>query len=245
MWKFERNEQGAPTVEVEGSQAFTEALADAVGTLAPRGREPELSTYWIDQAIESVGGLADDGQPFLSGNSTHLTVRDGSVWASSEYEIFADSSMPITTFIDLLKAWSERVDALPAADRSVPDLSPYQRNPSFTYKWIGQQLAASVPEFEPYLVEHTEYHGKVLAHVLFGDLTRFVLQQHSDGRAQVVDRCLRFLERSARYGDEGVVNLVAVSFVENVGPWDPAMHAFISTWPARLREIAAEQGWTN
>ena len=89
-----------------------------------------------------------------------------------------------------------------------------------------------------------EDHGEVLPHLLFGDLTRFLLRAHSRGQGDVVDRCVRFLERAARYGDEMVVELVAVSFVENVGPWEPEMSGFISTWPARLQEIATEQGWS-
>lgn len=244
-WSFESSEDAAPTVIVDGSKAFNQALADSVGTLAPSGRSPELSTYWIDQAIESLEGLADQGRPFLSGNATSLTLLDGFVWATSEHDLFEDSSMPAVSFAALLSEWKDHVKAIPAGDRSRPGLSPYQRNHSFTYKSIAQQLTTAVPEFEPFLIEHTKDYGEVLSHVLFGDLTRFVLREHAADRREVVHRCLRFLERAARYGDDKVVNLVAVSFVENVGPWNIELRRFISNWPSRLRELAAEQGWSG
>jgi hypothetical protein len=36
-------------------------------------------------------------------------------------------------------------------------------------------------------------------------------------------------------------NLVAVSFVKNVGPWDQAAQTFIGGWPIGLREEARRQ----
>jgi hypothetical protein len=51
----------------------------------------------------------------------------------------------------------------------------------------------------------------------------------------------RFLADEMQNGDHKVQELVAVSFVENVGPWDAAMQAFISSWPAVLRHQAQRQ----
>lgn len=38
-----------------------------------------------------------------------------------------------------------------------------------------------------------------------------------------------------------VQNLVAVSFVENVGPWDDGVKGFIASWPSALQEEAERQ----
>ncbi|NRQ40814.1 hypothetical protein HII36_54770 [Nonomuraea sp. NN258] len=78
--------------------------------------------------------------------------------------------------------------------------------------------------------------------VLFGDLTRFVLQAHRQGNDELVGRCLSFLESAMTSDDADLRNLVAVSFVENVRPWDPAMAHFVASWPKALRDEAAAQG---
>jgi hypothetical protein len=83
--------------------------------------------------------------------------------------------------------------------------------------------------------------GEVLPHVLFGDLTHFVLASRRDRHQDIVDRALSFLESGLVDGDDQVKELVAVSFVESVGPWDASMAEFIETWPPGLRAEAARQ----
>jgi hypothetical protein len=57
----------------------------------------------------------------------------------------------------------------------------------------------------------------------------------------LVRRILDFLAAEMESGDELVENLVAVSFVENVGPWDDSIREFIATWPEPLWEAARRQ----
>src|SRR5207253_247565 len=100
-----------------------------------------------------------------------------------------------------------------------------------TYSGVPEALRAAVPEFGPTIDEHVADYDSVLAHVLFGDLSRFVLAAHERGDTDVEERSLAFLDRALREGDEQVRTLVAVSFVENVGPWDQAQQGFIAAWP--------------
>ena len=111
-----------------------------------------------------------------------------------------------------------------------------------TYDGIAQEVVAVVPEFAPVVDEHLRvFDGEILPHVLFGDFTRFVLAAYSDCNPELVGRCLDFLEGALDSPDPRVGNLVAVSFVENVGPWDARCAPFISTWPAGLRNEAERQ----
>ena len=117
--------------------------------------------------------------------------------------------------------------------------------PSFEYESIHESLRMAVPEFGPTIDEHVEDYDEVLAHVLFGDLTRFVLAAHREGDSALVDRSLRFLDEAFCEGDGGVQDLVAGSFVENVAPWDPSVRDFIRSWPKALRREAHNQGWRD
>ncbi|MCP4965810.1 MAG: hypothetical protein GY926_11290 [bacterium] len=113
-----------------------------------------------------------------------------------------------------------------------------------TYGAIHAALVDAVPEFRPELEEHLSDHdGEVLPHLLFGDLTRFVLAARDRGDHALVERCLAFLESVVRSPRHRLLNLVAVSFVENVGPWQPGMASFIEGWPEELKRIATQQGW--
>jgi hypothetical protein len=98
-----------------------------------------------------------------------------------------------------------------------------------------------VPEFGSSIDEHIDDFDEVLPHILFGDFTRFVLAAHERGDREVEQRCLEFLDLALRDGDEMVQNLVSVSFIENVGPWDPDHADFIASWPQALRVDAEFQ----
>jgi len=111
------------------------------------------------------------------------------------------------------------------------------------YEAIHEALVEAVPEFRPVLDEHVQDLEEVLPHLLLGDFTRFVLTQLQDGNDEVVATSLAFLERAAQSSDSQTVNLVGVSFVENVGPWQPEMAEFISGWPPSLQELAGQHGW--
>jgi hypothetical protein len=104
-----------------------------------------------------------------------------------------------------------------------------------------EALRVAVPEFDAPIDEHVAGFDEMLPHVLFGDLARFVLAAHESRDTDVEQRSLAFLDRALREGDDEVQNLVAVSFVENVGPHDREQRDFIRTWPKALRAEAERQ----
>ncbi|WP_157530455.1 DUF7674 family protein [Microtetraspora niveoalba] len=112
-----------------------------------------------------------------------------------------------------------------------------------TYEDVVDRFVREVPEFAPIWREHVADNGEVLQHVLFWHVTTFVLDAHERGDQELVERCLDFLERALHSTDIRVRELVGTSFVYNVGPWDPAVHGFIETWPPLLREQATRDGW--
>jgi hypothetical protein len=113
--------------------------------------------------------------------------------------------------------------------------------PGLTPSVVVETLRTAVPEFGPSIDEHVSDFGEVLPHVLFGDLTRFVLAAHARGDADVEQRSLDALDMALRNGDDETRNLVAVSFVESVGPSESSQRAFIDSWPDALRNEARRQ----
>lgn len=110
---------------------------------------------------------------------------------------------------------------------------------------LSDLLREAVPEFGSTIDDHVTFYGELLPHVLFGDLTRFVISAHERGDLDIERRSLVVLDLAFRDGDESVQNIVAVSFVENVGPWDPARATFIATWPEALRiEAERQRDWS-
>ena len=113
---------------------------------------------------------------------------------------------------------------------------------AISYDSVHLRLVEAVPEFGPVLEEHLEdQDGEVLAHVLFGDFTRFVLAAHQEDDHELVSRSLAFLEEAIMDGDQRTRNLVAVSFVENIGPRDEGAADFIAGWPPALKEEGHRQ----
>ena len=109
------------------------------------------------------------------------------------------------------------------------------------YEMIVDDLVSELPEFESTIREQVQTYDDLLPHVLFGDFTRFVIAAWRSGDTELLGRCLDFLERALLEGDEKVRNLVEVSFIENVGVWDPTMVPFVETWPNALRAQAERQ----
>ncbi len=124
-----------------------------------------------------------------------------------------------------------------------------------TYDKVAEQLLASVPEFKETYDEHLkDYDGKLLLHVLFADLTPFVVQQYrlsmQSGRdhvtaADVFHRILNFIEDAAHSDDEDVTTLVQVSFLEGLHQAGPDYNGLIAhLGPASRKMLAnAEEGW--
>jgi hypothetical protein len=113
---------------------------------------------------------------------------------------------------------------------------------------VATALVADVPEFSAALDEHLDdMGGDVLPHLLFGDLTRFLIAAHERGAAEPVPRTLQFLEGAIRHGDQYVKDLVAVSFIENIGVREPAMAALVlsSHRPCEPRPAHRAVHWTG
>lgn len=112
---------------------------------------------------------------------------------------------------------------------------------ALAYSEVASALRVALPEFAAAIDEHVAYNERLLTHLLFGDLTRFVLDAHKRGDDDLVRRALEFLDSALREGDDAVQNLVSVSFIENVGPWEPNQAHFIASWPDALRSDAEQQ----
>ena len=110
------------------------------------------------------------------------------------------------------------------------------------YHDVLQRLSSAIPEFRLEIADHLDFYDEALPHVLYGDLTRFVLAAHARRDDALVDRCLTFLNAELRKGDKATQELVAVSFVENVGPSDETMRPFIRAWPRALKAAAGRAG---
>ena len=93
-----------------------------------------------------------------------------------------------------------------------------------TYPNVVQALVDEVPGLRPLLREHLQDNDEVLAHVVFGDLTRFVQETalQRGANSPVVANILNFLEDAMSSEDEKVRELVSVSFLENLDHDIPA-----------------------
>lgn len=92
-----------------------------------------------------------------------------------------------------------------------------------TYENVVQRLVEQVPESRQAYEEHLNFCGEILPHVLFGELTGFIIRTYrlwaKSGDPCVEDKLqhiLNFLEECAQSTDERVVDLVSVSFLENL-----------------------------
>ncbi len=96
-------------------------------------------------------------------------------------------------------------------------------------------LLASLPEASPLVAEHLDdQEGTLLLHLLVADLRRFLLDAWKRQDHDVLQRGLALLDGALTTGDEYVENAVAVSFVEDIGWWEPEVQPFLATWPAGL-----------
>ena len=89
--------------------------------------------------------------------------------------------------------------------------------------WI-QKLVAAVPRLKPLYDEHLADYDELLPHVLLGDIARYVTQgfggkeggePYENCRGVAVE-VLRILEEAVEIGDPELLELVAVSFLENI-----------------------------
>jgi hypothetical protein len=102
------------------------------------------------------------------------------------------------------------------------------------------QLVRQHPQLRSLYLEHSEYYEALLPHVLFGDISRYVIAQSAD-----LDRNRYFLgsfmsamELAILSNNESVTNLVQVSFIENlIGEYDLMDRLETVTSPTFLRMI--------
>jgi len=75
---------------------------------------------------------------------------------------------------------------------------------------LVRDLVASAPELNAVLLEHLADNDELLPHVLFGDVTRWLVARGPDTAVLAV------LERHMDTGDDEVQNVLVVSFLENL-----------------------------
>lgn len=103
-------------------------------------------------------------------------------------------------------------------------------------------LAARVPETNAAVNEHlVDHEGELLLHLAMGDLRRLAIDWFGAKRTGALGRLLSVLEWALREGDEYVQNAVAVSFIEDLGWWEPDMRSFIESLPAGLTSEVERQ----
>jgi len=83
---------------------------------------------------------------------------------------------------------------------------------------LVKALAARSLELAGLLAEHqADHRGEILTHVFMGDVTRWLIRIASDSRRRSeVREMLEFLDAKFERGDEGVRELISVSFLENL-----------------------------
>jgi hypothetical protein len=95
---------------------------------------------------------------------------------------------------------------------------------NITYDNVIQCLIEKIPEFKPIYEEHIDQNdGEVLNHVLMGDLVRFTEGVCSSISAsptsitkELLQRIVDFLEEAISSDDSIVVEMINVSFLENL-----------------------------
>lgn len=95
-------------------------------------------------------------------------------------------------------------------------------------------LSAQVPETAATINEHLADNGELLLHVLVGDLRLLAIDWFRTDQTDALRRLLSDLEQGVGHGDERVENAIAVSFVEDMGWWEPEMQPFMESLPEGL-----------
>lgn len=109
---------------------------------------------------------------------------------------------------------------------------------------LADRLVQAVPRLAPLYTEHRSDYEQVLPHVFLGDVTRFVTQAFTDnetggshaGRRRDAIEVLRVLDEALATGESSVLELVSVSFLENIEWATPEGHLIRTAIGPRLRE---------
>jgi hypothetical protein len=84
-----------------------------------------------------------------------------------------------------------------------------------------EDLVRRIPSLKPVYERHMSENDELLAHIFFGDLTRFVISEHretlrSGTSRPALDSVLEALEAGLAEGDPDVGEVIVVSFLENL-----------------------------
>ena len=98
------------------------------------------------------------------------------------------------------------------------------------------ELVVAVPESADVVNEHLADNDGLLLHLLMSNLLRMTVRTFREGKVDVTDRLLAFVDWCLRTGDGYVANAVALSFVEDFGQLSGETDALLARWPTALRE---------
>ena len=105
-----------------------------------------------------------------------------------------------------------------------------------TMRELLSDITVAEPALRPLLHEHEREYGEVLAHVLFGDITRWVTAHAAN------PTLLSALERHLVEGDATVRYVLQASFIENL-LGEPIDHLRGSLGPQLTRALTVTAGW--
>jgi hypothetical protein len=111
-----------------------------------------------------------------------------------------------------------------------------------------EQFLREVPELVPQWTEHLLDNGEPLPHVFFGDVSRFAVVVAEGDDHDLQARFSHAIERLAASDDPEVVNVIHVSFAENLVWGDEREQQALKELkgvfgPATLRRIGEFEAW--
>jgi hypothetical protein len=112
---------------------------------------------------------------------------------------------------------------------------------AITYESFFDGLLTAVPEYRACYDDDLRFYGELLPHVFLGAFVQFLDDALSAATGpDLLDRALTYLERAIQSDDLRVVNLVAVSFVENL-PGNIHFGDIVQRMPRHLRAEVRQQ----
>ncbi len=98
------------------------------------------------------------------------------------------------------------------------------------------RLASTSTEMAELYRDHLADQGELLPHVLMGAITRVVIASAGTEQAHWLSQLLEQLEGGLASGDEDIVELIGVSFVENLSGENAAIRLLIPFMGEALRK---------
>lgn len=85
---------------------------------------------------------------------------------------------------------------------------------------LVDELVERFPALRPAYEEHLRDNNELLPHLFFWDVTKYAERLYASGETDTLQRLLNFLERAWADGPQEVEELIQVSFIESLGPWE-------------------------